>query len=87
VRVWPSGVPSRVQMRAIPVVVANILESRRFRWRFVNYDVIQEITTATPYQRSATPFCQDFRTKCGQDSRSGIEPLSGLPVHTWLTQQ
>ena len=30
---------------------------------------------------------KDFRTRCGQDSRSGIEPLRALPVHTWHPDQ
>ena len=37
-------------MRAILVVVANILGEQAFQVAFVNCnDVIQEITTATPY--------------------------------------
>jgi hypothetical protein len=30
---------------------------------------------------------KDFRTKCGEDSPSGIEPLRGPPVHTWHHDQ
>src|SRR5437879_5705794 len=46
-------------MRAIPVVVANILGEQAFQVAFVNCDdVIEEITRQLPTQRSATPFCQ-----------------------------
>src|SRR5712691_2573741 len=46
-------------MCAVLVVVANILREATFQVAFVNCnDVIQEITPATPTQRSATPFCQ-----------------------------
>jgi hypothetical protein len=30
---------------------------------------------------------KDFRTKCGEGSPSGIEPLRGPPVHTWHHDQ
>jgi len=52
--VWRSLTES--EMRAVLVVVANILREQAFQVAFVNCDdVIQEITPATPTQRSATP--------------------------------
>ncbi len=63
-------------MRAVLVVVANILGEQAFQAAFVNCDdVIQEITAATPYPMLCDSIsAKDFRTKCGQDSHSGIEP-------------
>jgi hypothetical protein len=75
-------------MRAVFVVVANILRELAFQVAFVNCnDVIQEITPATPYPTLCDSIAKDFRTRCGQDSPPGIEPLRGLPVHTWHHDQ
>ena len=50
-QVLPSGVLfPQSEMRAVFVVVANILREQAFQVAFVNCDdVIQEITAATPY--------------------------------------
>ena len=45
----PMVQPSQSEMRAVPVVLANILRVQAFQVAFVNCDdVVQKITPATP---------------------------------------
>jgi hypothetical protein len=85
--VWRSLPES--EMRAVLVVVANILREQAFQVAFVNCnDVIQEDHAGNSLPNALQLHsAKDFRTKCGQDSPSGIEPLRGLPVHTWHHDQ
>jgi hypothetical protein len=51
-------------MRAVLVVVANILREEAFQVAFVNCDdAIQQITTTAAYLVAATPFCQGLRNE------------------------
>jgi len=85
--VWRSLPQS--EMCAVLVVVANILSEQAFQVAFVNCDdVIQEITAATPYPTLCDSILpRTLERGADQDSRSGIELLRGLPVHTWHPDQ
>jgi len=60
------------QMRAILVVVANILGEQAFQWRSSNCnDVIQRSRRQLPTNALRLHSAKDSRTRCRQDSRSG----------------
>jgi hypothetical protein len=98
VRVLPSGVPfPSPEMRAVLVVVANILSEPAFQVAFVNCDdVIQKVTTATSYptlcnsilprtfERSADRIHPQGSNRCRRDRWHGEEVHGGnrFPVIT-----